>query len=327
MTDLNKITPQKILLLRTDRIGDMLCTTPAIRAIRKTFPDATIDLVASDKNSIAVLDNPDIDNLFVLPLKKYWLWPVIALKLRFKKYDLVVGFNSRSRTASRLVKFINGKISVGNKRDKTSKYYDKLFEIKNIPHIIDAQLEIARRLGADDLNQDMIFTVSEDSRLKISEKFPRKEGVKRIAIFIGNAKKVDTRWHEDNFLELNDRLSKHDNVEIYMVAGPGDSCLLKGFSWNDRTMLFPQGSFQELGAFMETCDIFITSSSGPMHLAAAVKAPMLAILAERTYLCWRPLSNIHTIINSGLPGVHVKSVTVSEVYAKAIEKLGLKPLS
>lgn len=323
MTDFKKLNPSKILLLRTDRIGDMLCTTPAIHAIRKAYPNSTIDLVASDKNMPVVVGNPDIDNLFILPLKKFWMWPILALKLRIKKYDLVVGFNSGSRTTSRLIKRINCPCSVGVKHEKTHQYYTDHIEIKESVHTIDIQLELAKILGADETSQSIIFPVCDQCRSRIENKFAKPKGIRRVAMFIGNAKKIKTRWPENHFLELSRRLHGLNQVEVYIVAGPGDIHLVKIFKWDEKCKLLPKTNLEELGAFLKTCDLFITSASGPMHLASAVDSPMIAIMGGYSHRCWRPLSDIHTLLNSGQDEDDVKGISVDQVYEKVIEKLSL----
>lgn len=318
---INKKDIRKILLLRMDRIGDMFCTTPALRAFRQAYPDAQIDLVASPGNRAVVQDNPHIDNLFVFPLKKFWLWPFHYLRYKLRGYDMVVALNAQSSSTSRLVSFINPPIKAGTWARKTEKHYDLTARYRDGDHTIDLQLQVAEMLGAPSSDRSMEFPVSDALKQRANQKYPRRDGKKRVAVFIGNAKKIDTRWPEDRFVELVDRVIDRGDTEIYIVAGPGDEGLLDGFSWTKDCVLYPGGSLQELGAFLKTCDLFVTSSSGPMHLAAAVNAPMVAILADYTYTCWRPLDDIHRIVQSGQSGVQVGNVMVEDVYDAVKEML------
>ena len=304
-----------------DRIGDMFCTTPAFRALREAYPNAQIDLVASSGNGAVVEDNPHIDNLFTFPLKKMWQWPLHFLRYKFAGYDMVVAFNAQSKTTSRMVKFINAPHSVGTWDRGTEGYYGQTVRYRNGDHTIDFQLQVAAELGAPSDDTSMVFPVSDELMVKAQVKFPPRDGKKRVAVFIGNAKKVDTRWPEGKFVELVERMIERGDVDVHIVAGPGDEELLDGFSWTENCALYPGGSLQELGAFLKTCDLFVTSSSGPMHLAAAVDAPMVAILADYTFECWRPLSDIHRIVQSGQPGVQVGSVTVDAVYKAVVDMI------
>ena len=317
---INKKDVKKILLLRMDRIGDMFCTTPALRAFREAYPDAQIDLVASPGNRVVVQDNPHIDNLYVFPLKKFWLWPFHYLKYKLGGYDIVVALNAQSSSTSRLVSFINPTIKAGTWARKTEKHYDMTARYQDGDHTIDLQLQVAEMLGAPSTDTSMVFPVSDVLVERAKAQYPRRKAKKRVAVFIGNAKKADTRWPEGKFSELVNRLTARGDVEVHIVAGPGDEVLLDGFTWSEDCVLYPGGSLQELGAYLKTCDLFVTSSSGPMHLAAAVDAPMVAILADYTYTCWRPLAGIHRIVQSGQPGVQVGNVTVDAVY-EAVEEM------
>lgn len=319
MTDKNDI--KKILMLRMDRIGDMFCTTPAFRALREAYPDARIDLVASSGNRAVAEGNPHIDNLYTFPLKKYWLWPYHFLRHRLTGYDLVVVFNGQSKTTSWFASFLKPPRLVGTWSRNTEQYYPETVRNRPGDHTIEFMLEVARFLGAPSEDTSMVFPVDETLMERARARFPRREGKKRVAVFIGNAKKVDTRWPEGKFVELTRQLIQRDDVEIHIVAGPGDEGLLEGFSWSQDCVLYPGGSLKELGAFLGTCDLFVTSSSGPMHLAAAVDAPMVAILADYTVECWRPMADMHRIVQSGEPGVQVGSVTVEAVLKAVTAKL------
>ncbi len=320
MINIKEFTPKKILLLRMDRIGDMFCTTPALRAFRQAYPDARIDLMASPGNRAVVEDNPHIDTLMTFPLKSYWLWPYHFLRLKLRRYDLVVALNAASTTTSRLARFLGAPLVAGTWARKTEDYYDLTVRQQPGDHTIDLQLRLAAALGAPSTDRSMDFPLSPEVLARAGERYPRREDRKRVAVFIGNAKKVDTRWPEERFAELARRLVSRGDTEVYIVAGPGDEGLLGGFTWSGDCLLYPGGSLAELGAFLTTCDLFVTSSSGPMLLAAAVDAPMVAILADYTYECWRPLDAMHRIVQSGQEGVQVGNVTVDAV-ADAVEEM------
>ncbi|QJB56132.1 glycosyltransferase family 9 protein [Pseudodesulfovibrio sp. zrk46] len=309
---------KKILLLRADRIGDMFCTTPAFRALRKAYPDARIDLLASPGNRAVVVKNPDIDNLYVFPVKQPWKWLYHFLKLRFAGYDLVINFNGESSTTSRLAKFINAPRLVGTWTRKTEKYYPETVRITAGMHTIEHMLAVTEAVGAPSDDVSMVFPVAEESIEWAKARYPRRDTKKRVAIFIGNAKKKDTRWQEGKFVELTERIVQRGDTEVYIVAGPGDEGLLEGFTWTDECKLYPGGTLEQLGAFLKNCDLFVTSSSGPMHLAAAVDVPMVAILADFTMERWRPMADIHSLVESGLEGVTVTNVEVDAVF-EAVE--------
>jgi len=69
-TDINDI--KKILLIRRDNIDDIVCTTPAIHAVRGKYPDAKIGVLINTYNADAVTNNPDIDEVYVYERVKVW---------------------------------------------------------------------------------------------------------------------------------------------------------------------------------------------------------------------------------------------------------------
>ena len=138
----------------------------------------------------------------------------------------------------------------------------------------------------------------------------------RSIVIISDAKKLKVRWPEDKFAELCVRLARETSATVYVLAGPADQALLGAFAglWSERLRLFEGRSLEEDAAFMEVCSLVVTSSSGPMHLAAAVGAPTVSILGDYTYDCWRPLGEDHRTIHSGLPHGEVRPVPVEDVF-------------
>jgi ADP-heptose:LPS heptosyltransferase len=86
------VTPRKILLSRTDRIGDLILTTPAIASVRASFPNAHITMAVSPYNSIVMERNDDVDELVVLPREV----KPLTFGQRFTGYDLAIALAPRA---------------------------------------------------------------------------------------------------------------------------------------------------------------------------------------------------------------------------------------
>ena len=78
---------RKLILIRTDRIGDMLVTTPCIRAIRQALPDIRLDMLASAHNSPAICGNPYLDGIHVFDRRHPLSWGKLVSRLRAERYD------------------------------------------------------------------------------------------------------------------------------------------------------------------------------------------------------------------------------------------------
>ncbi|MDF1553198.1 MAG: glycosyltransferase family 9 protein [Deferrisomatales bacterium] len=304
--------------MRVDRLGDLLTSTPVLRALRQAYPQARLDLLASDRNMKAVQANPHLDRLWVLPLKGYWSWPFLAARLRLQTYDWAVDLNpSYSRTSGFFVRATGAGRRVTLRKKKAHRFFSELVEQTPSQHMIDRQLAMARALGAGQAStQDMEFHVGQTVRRRVRKRFTPEERTSRICVFIGNAKKLRVRWPEDKFAELCVRLARETSATVYVLAGPADQALLGAFAglWSERLRLFEGTSLEEDAAFMEVCSLVVTSSSGPMHLAAAVGTPTVSILGDYTYDCWRPLGEEHRTLHSGLPHGEVRPVSVEDVF-------------
>ena len=308
------MTPERILLVRIDRIGDMLTSTPVFTALRRTYPQARIDLVASSLNIDAVRRNPDLNETFLFPLKRFWMWPLLWARLRARRYDWAVDLNpSYSRSSGFLVWFCGARETFSFEKVKGNGFYENRSPQRPEEHMIDRQLNLSRALGALKTSPQMTFVVSEQARERAQQIYGKRSRPLRVGIFIGNAKKVHSRWPAGKFAELTEKLMRDQNLEIFILAGPTDRPLLAAFHslGSDRCRIEQEGTLEDSGALLETCDLLITSSSGPMHLAAALGVPTLSILADHTYACWRPLGEIHHAVHCS--GEDVRNIGVEDV--------------
>ncbi len=313
---------RNILCVRIDRIGDMLITTPALRALRQNCPEARIDMIASTGNAAVLKNNKDLNNVYVFDKKSLANWFFFLRTLPGKRYDLVLVFNGASLTTAILAKFtLCGEIyAVSNKR--RGFFYTEILEEPENMHKTERQLTFLRHLGFDASSVDMHFTVTPEIMAKIAAQYPRKPGLARIGVFIGNSKKALTRWPAPKFRELTERLLENA-VEVYIIAGAGDVELLDEFKGLTHKHLFHyvgDQSLEESAAFFKTCDVFVTSSSGPQHLAAAIGVPCMSIMFEENARSWGPLAPQHRMVISDKHG-DVRDISVDSVYEATLQSL------
>ena len=147
----------------------------------------------------------------------------------------------------------------------------------------------------------------------VQAKYPRLPGKKRLAVFIGNAKKLHSRWPVEKFAALTDMLlHTHADLEIYIVHGRAEVPLLAHFKAQDRLRMFSAG-LMETAAFFMSCDALLTSSSGPWHIAAAVGTPTLSVVCRYNYDNWRPLEGRHYFALPDNDSKDVRTVDIERV--------------
>lgn len=340
---------EKILVVRMDRIGDTLVTTPTIKALRKLFPYACIDFLARSFNQEVIQRNPYIDSLYILPKDLVGICSLLY-SLRKRKYDAILVMNACSKSTSYMISLLGAKEIWGFADRRTRYCYshipecippscllekDILYRYGNdISHHVIVELlslveAFAKSRGKslcdviDDTytTQDMLqmdFFLDDKSSL-IHNKYPLQKKT-RIALFIGNAKKKHTRWPIDNFIELSERLLQHNDIEVAVCVGKAEEQMLQNHTRSfPSECFFVGGSLSEAGAFLQTVDCFITSSTSYMHVAGALSIPTISLLGGYTYRVWRLLGEKGEHILSDSAGVDVRSIPLEEVY-KAICK-------
>lgn len=283
----------RILLIRTDRIGDMMVSTPCFRALRARFPQARIDVLASRLNEIAVQGNPHIDHVYVFDRKAFWTWPGLCWQLRANRYDCCLVISSASRTTCALMLSLGIPVRIGfDTRKGCEKLFTSILPPSDEPHVILWHLERLRALGIENASPDMNFTVPANLREAFAKRFPRTPGRLRIALFIGNIKKVQNRWPAEKFVQLISELAADPNLELVIFSGESDTPLLTHFELfanAPRISVFVGTSFQESGAFLLQCDALVCGSTGPTHLATALGVPVLSVITRYNVRSWRPL--------------------------------------
>jgi heptosyltransferase-3 len=122
-SDIRRNPPARILFIRRDNIGDLICTTPAFRAVRGAFPHARIGVLVNTYNADALLGNPDVDDVFVYEKAKHaggrsvvstWARNARLLgRIRAARYDWAIGCGSASPRLARYVRMTGAVRRVG----------------------------------------------------------------------------------------------------------------------------------------------------------------------------------------------------------------------
>ncbi len=314
----------RILCIRVDRIGDMLVSTPVLHRLRELFPEAVLDVIASPLGKTALEGNKDADHVHVYDRHSPFSWPKL-LPCLLSFHDLVVNFNAASHTCSMLAALARGRKKgalnkgilapwSGTPEDGTHYSAKMLRELEAefaLPHNEHPDIHIR-------------FFLPQSVEQDILAQFPRVQGKKRIGMFIGNIKKTGLRWPEDKFALLAKKiLELNSGAELFVVAGQSDTPLLRAFDGMDdaRLRFFVGGaSLQQTAAILRTFDSFVTSTSAPQHLAAAMDTPTVSVTYPWSEELWTPRGPLNfsavSDINDDVRGIPVRQVY--EALAKSL---------
>ncbi|MBM3851974.1 MAG: glycosyltransferase family 9 protein, partial [Verrucomicrobia bacterium] len=134
-------------------------------------------------------------------------------------------------------------------------------------------------------------------------RLPRADRPARILLHPGS-RSLHRIWPADRFAAVCDRLQDEAGAQIFLVAGPGEQNLIDDLRRHAQTHLValkPLGSIAAFAALAAQCDVFLCHDSGPMHVAAAVGTPVVALFGSQNATLWRPLGDHHTVLQPPSP--------------------------
>lgn len=296
MDNKENINYNKILIINLGGIGDILLSTPALKALRNFYPQSNISLLVVPRVYDLVKDLPYINDIFVFHFRfknKSFLLALFKdlnalLILRRKQFDLAVNMRTLVSKGSALkIKFLLDIIRPKLKAGRDTQGKGIFFDIK-IPETdvgqkyeMDYDIETVRSLGIDVQDKSIDFKIDEEDFKKINQ-ILEKEGIgpSDILICVHPGGKPSHRWPIKNFAEVINEISKKI-VCKFVITGEKDEVDLghELMKTTDKRLInfIGQLDLKELGAAIRRCSLYISNDTAPIHIAALLKTPLLAI--------------------------------------------------
>jgi 3-deoxy-D-manno-octulosonic-acid transferase/heptosyltransferase-1 len=355
--------PSKILIIRLGSVGDVVRTLPALRALREKFPSAYIAWLVEEKSRGILEGNSDLDRIILFPRKKIvkgFLNPLTSLptlfesvrfirELRRMGFDLVLDFHGILKSG--LISFLSGAAHrVGFSRG-FSREFNYIFNNYHVNpkdrrlNRIEKNLALISALGIRTAEPDPIIPASEDDRRKIDAFFTEHmTGNHRPLVVLHPGTSPDTpykRWNEERYASLADALIEKYHVRVILTWGPGERTTVEKIA---RLMKHPlliaceTENLRQLAEIFRRCSLYIGSDTGPMHIAASVRTPVVALFGPTDHRVNAPsLRNRNIIVRKDLACSPcrefrcasrecMEAVTPEEVLDAAIELLNLQPV-
>jgi lipopolysaccharide heptosyltransferase II len=279
----------KILVINLGGIGDVVLSLPALQTLRRGYPQSKIYcLVIKDCEEI-LLRYKFLDKIYsYASLKEFFK---ILFFLRKEKFDLVINLRTLASKIGALkmrfiISFIRPIYKIGRDTEGRGYFWDLKLMEKNIAtmHDRDYDLALIRLLGINSEEKEIILEIETKDRFYISC-FLRQHGILPQDLLIGihaGARWQSRCWPIENFLRLTESLIKKYNPKFVLIGSNKEKKIFKKFKrrYSDRLVsAIGKTDFGKLLALIERCDLLITNNSGPMHLAAILKRPLIAIFA------------------------------------------------
>lgn len=301
MNDRQATPLDRLLVVKLADIGDVLTATPALRALRETFPEARIDLLTTPAAS-QVVPASLVNTLWTAP-RNLVARPVglpaaakLLVGLRRVRYDAVL-FLHHLTLASGVLKYrllagvTGAPVLAGLDNGKgawlTHPVADEGF---GVHHEVSYSLQIAAALGASPSEVRLAPRCEASDRAYVSGLVSQAPRGPRVALHPGSGGySLARRWEPAKWAAVADALVETYGASIVLVGTPAD-----GAQAVQQAMRRPaidvsgKTSLPQLAAVLEQCDLFLGADSGVMHLAAATGVPVVALFGPSNHGAWAP---------------------------------------
>ncbi|MBI4439682.1 glycosyltransferase family 9 protein [Candidatus Woesearchaeota archaeon] len=272
--------PKKILFMRLGGIGDILMSTPLVKNIRNAHPNARIDYLCGDWAKIALKGNPDVDNIVsfdeqIILRRDVGKISGLCGRIRKNNYDMCFVldkhwfFNALALCSGIPFRVGFDRFGEGFCNNIGVKYTGKKYEL-------DYYLDLARKIGVSTKYKRMIVAKGDDAKKLAKNKV--------VCIIPGAAinpgqKLIAKRWPKERYAELSRKLLKR-GYSIIILGAKSDSGICSEIHKNigGKNVHNLAGiPFEKQIGVMKKCSCVVTHDSGPMHIAAAAGARLIAI--------------------------------------------------
>ena len=261
---------KKILIIRLSSIGDILLTTPLIRSIKNKYPAIQLDFVVKEEYYELLHNNPHLANIY-----KYQKHSTdnLALNnlLHSNSYNHVIDLQNNHRSKE-ITKYLNAPILRFNKNN-LNKFLLVQFKINRLKDLPQIPQRYAESVGIelDSQGTDFFTENKPDSRLDTN--------VKYVGLCPG-AKHFTKRWPKEHFIELGKRLEAH-GYKVLLFGGLEESEVCNEIANNlFSSIKLCDKSLLQSGTNMKMCKAIFTNDSGAMHLASAIRIPVIAFFGS-----------------------------------------------
>ena len=329
-----------ILLIRLSSLGDIVLTSPAIRAVRSHFPNARISMLVASQSADLLTENPHLDEViqFDRHAKDKDTAEMVRLfrVLRERQFDLTIDFQRKFRTS--LLAYSSGaKCRVGYHQPNGILCSVRVPDSSG--HAIDRYFALLQAVGIEAKDRTLELFITESDRTYAREAM-EKQGIcidrPTVGLFPGAGWKL-REWMPDRFAAIGDRLVKDFDAQVLVFGGPNECQLANHVIdlMTEQAISFAGNHpIRQLAALIERCNLFLTNDTGPMHIAAALRTPTIALFGPGNHVRFQPLDPIHSTVRHEVPcnpckqftnrcrdNVCMKLISVDEVWETVCQRM------
>jgi lipopolysaccharide heptosyltransferase I len=301
------IPPRRILIIKPSAIGDVVHALPVLPRLKKLWPNAKLSWLITPACASLVQRHPLVDEVIVFQRKKWarhWynpsiLWDVALFihELRRKKFDLVIDLQGLLRSG--LMTLLTGaprRVGFSNAREFAPAFYNERIDCAWQEHAVTRYLKIASALGCPDGPAEFVFGVDDDDRKYIETLIPPGTD---YAVLLPGTNWNTKRWPVERYAALVGSLKERFGLEAAVAGASTDKKLATEI--RGKFDLTGKTSLRQIVALLERAKLVIGNDTGPLHVAAAMGVPLVALYGPTNPSRTGPFGRDDSVLRLNLP--------------------------
>lgn len=314
-----------ILIIKMSSLGDIIHALPSLYVLRRHFPKAHITWAVHPAFAGILPGKPWIDEVYIVDRKK--IHSISYLKqvrkdLHALHPDLVIDLQMIAKSA--LISFLSGgsrRIGYWDAREGSFLASHPIAGPHKNGHIIEQLLDVMRYLGCDVPSIEFPFPDLTAEKASTAEKLHAHGVHAPFVVLVPGTRGENKKWPLENYGALADRLARDGIVSV--LAGSASERdmgrrIMECAPDSHAVSLMGETSLLELAALEQMAAVHVSSDTGPLHIANAMKTPLVALfgptLPERSGPYGNPEARVLLADNPGHADTNMGTITVERVY-------------
>lgn len=304
---LASLSPRRVVVIKPSAFGDVAQSLPLLPALRRAYPQAEIAWVVNRELQPLLSGHPDLHETIPFDRRGGWCsWIRVLSQLRSGRFDLAIDLQGLLRTGV-MTAATGAPVRVGLETAREGSHWTTNCVIPDSSRAVAAHARywrVAEAIGQVDCPRRTVVTVAPDDRSNIAARlapFPRPW----LAIHPG-AKWVTKRWPVEQMARVVERFLRETGGSAFVVGAPDEAPLAKELvertPFPDRVAsLAGATSLKQLAVVLEMADLFLGCDSGPMHLAAGLGTPVVAVFTCTNPAISGPVGTRNSVFSADVP--------------------------
>ena len=305
----------RILIIKLGAVGDVIHALPILETVRNVYPQAHIGWVVEEASAAILKGNPALDDLILLERKRLhgfsgldYLWRWIR-SLREKRYDITIDPHNLFKTG--LIGWASGaSFRVGFRKLREGNFIFNNHRVRpraGCLHAADKYLSLLEPLGITETQWIRRFPLfwdsNDENQIDLFWDAKNLRPTDRVVAINPSAGWPSKRWPSKRYARVADALVERSGVRIVILWGPGELPLAEAVAgaMAEKSFLACETDLKSLMVLLSRCRMLISGDTGPLHIAAALGIPSLALFGPSDPERNGPYGGSHSVVASSIP--------------------------